>query len=151
MREPFALEPGEGEVLAMFDATLTIKTGASASGNRFSLLEGRFQTGGFAPLPHIHRDEDESFFVLEGRFAFRIDARQFEREAGAFVHVPPGHLHGFKSAGDTPGRILVLHAPPLDRFFLGMADLAATGVMDRDALATLMERHGMEVPAPLDQ
>ncbi len=148
MREPFELEPGKGEILPMFDATLTIRIGATGSGDRFSLLEGRFQTGGFAPLPHIHRDEDESFYVLEGRFAFRIGARQFERGAGAFVHVPPGHLHGFKSAGDNPGRILVLHAPPLDDFFREMAGLAATGVMDRGALAALMERHGMEVPRP---
>jgi mannose-6-phosphate isomerase-like protein (cupin superfamily) len=151
MRDPIDLRPGEGEVLPMFDATLTIKTGSAGSGDRISLLEGRFQPGGFAPLPHIHRHEDESFFVLEGRFAFLVGDRRFEREAGAFVHVPPGHLHGFTNAGDTPGRILILHAPPLDRFFREMAGLAASGVMDRSALAVLMERWGMEVPPPPGQ
>lgn len=147
MRDPIDLEPGQGHVMSVADATLTIKSGDDGTGGTTSLLEGVFQPGGFAPLPHIHREAEESFYVLEGRFAFRIDDRRFDRDAGSFIHVPAGRVHGFAAAGDQPGRILVLHAPPLDRFFLELAELTGSGPLDRGAVARLMSDWGMDVPA----
>ncbi len=141
-------EPDAGEALAIADATLTIKIGGASSGGRLSLLEGRFMPGGFAPVPHIHGEAHESFYVLEGRFAFRIGDHRFERGEGAVIHVPPGLLHGFTNAGSGPGRLLVLHTPPLDAFFREMAALAADGPMDRTALAELMRAWDMTIPQP---
>lgn len=149
--DPVDLEPGAGQALAIADAVLTIKIGGASSGGRLSLLEGRFMPGGFAPVPHTHGEAHESFYVLEGRFAFRVGDDRFERGEGAVVHVPPGLLHGFTNAGDGPARLLVLHTPPLDRFFHEMAALAADGPMDRTALAELMRAWDMTIPVPSDQ
>ncbi len=66
MTGPLVLESGAGEVLEVFGSTLTLKAMSSDTGGAYSLFEGRFEPGGFRPLPHIHPDGDEGFYVLEG-------------------------------------------------------------------------------------
>src|SRR5438105_13907541 len=46
-----------------------------------------------APPPHIHRNNDESFFVLEGTFDFSLAGREFSAGPGSFVYLPKGVVH----------------------------------------------------------
>ena len=45
------------------------------------------------PPPHIHRDADESFYILEGTFDFSLDGRPFSAGTGSFVLLPRGIVH----------------------------------------------------------
>jgi mannose-6-phosphate isomerase-like protein (cupin superfamily) len=61
--------------------------------------------------PHVHADEDDSFYVLEGELTFVIGDDEVSAPAGTFVLVPPGVEHGFRNSGTGPARILNIHAP----------------------------------------
>ena len=61
--------------------------------------------------PHIHADEDDSFYILEGEMTFLLDSGEVPAPPGTFVLVPPGNRHGFRNAGDIPVRMLNVHAP----------------------------------------
>ena len=61
--------------------------------------------------PHVHGDEDDSFFVLEGELVFMLPEGDVVAPAGTFVLVPPGIEHGFRNDSDRPARILNVHAP----------------------------------------
>jgi mannose-6-phosphate isomerase-like protein (cupin superfamily) len=60
---------------------------------------------------HVHADEDDAFYVLEGELTFVLDGQDVAAPAGTFVLVPPGVEHGFRNDGDTPVRMLNIHAP----------------------------------------
>ena len=62
---------------------------------------------------HVHADEDDSFYILEGEISFELgeDGEQVVAGPGTFVLVPPGVRHGFANRRDTPARILNVHAP----------------------------------------
>jgi mannose-6-phosphate isomerase-like protein (cupin superfamily) len=62
---------------------------------------------------HVHTDEDDSFYILEGEITFELgeDGEEVVAGPGTFVLVPPGVRHGFANHRDTPARILNLHAP----------------------------------------
>lgn len=128
----------------VFGATITIGIRGSETNGRLSLVEGTFVPGGFAPLPHIHIDEEESFYVIAGSFEFLVGGVSHEGKPGSFLHVPSGVVHGFKIAGDVPGRILFVHSPPIDGFFQGLADLAARGPLERGSLRQLMNEWNMD-------
>ena len=145
MAEPLVLKPRAGRALENFGNTLTLKATSSQTGGVYSLIEGVFEPGGFAPLPHIHLKEEESFYVLEGQFDFRIGGATVRGDPGAFLHVPHGTLHGFVNAGDSPARLLFVHAPSLEGFFLELAKLSEAGPSNAEKLATLMRHWGMEV------
>ena len=62
---------------------------------------------------HVHRDEDDAFYILEGEMTFFFGDEDDEAVAppGTFVLVPPGVRHGFRNPGPGPVRMLNVHAP----------------------------------------
>ena len=61
--------------------------------------------------PHVHADEDDAFYVLEGEMTFEVDGEAVPAPPGTFVLVPPGVPHAFTNHTDQPVRMLNLHAP----------------------------------------
>jgi mannose-6-phosphate isomerase-like protein (cupin superfamily) len=63
---------------------------------------------------HVHPDEDDAFYILEGELTFALGEHGEEivvAGPGTFVLVPPGVRHGFTNHESTPVRMLNLHAP----------------------------------------
>jgi mannose-6-phosphate isomerase-like protein (cupin superfamily) len=60
---------------------------------------------------HVHDDEDDAFYIVEGVMTFLLDDGDVEAPPGTFVLVPPGVRHGFRNAGSEPVRMLNIHAP----------------------------------------
>ena len=61
---------------------------------------------------HVHDDEDDSFYILEGELTFLLaDDETASAGPGTFVLVPPGVVHGFRNDGDVPVRMVNVHAP----------------------------------------
>jgi mannose-6-phosphate isomerase-like protein (cupin superfamily) len=60
---------------------------------------------------HVHADEDDAFYILEGELVFTFGDEPAVAPPGTFVLVPPGVRHGFRNAGDIPVRMLNIHAP----------------------------------------
>ena len=60
---------------------------------------------------HVHADEDDAFYILEGELTFVLDGEDVAAPAGTFVLVPPGVEHGFRNDTSEAVRILNIHAP----------------------------------------
>ena len=63
------------------------------------------------PESHVHADEDDVFYVLDGELTFLLDDGDVSAPAGTFVLVPPGVPHGFTNHGSVPVRMFNIHAP----------------------------------------
>jgi quercetin dioxygenase-like cupin family protein len=91
-------------------------TGAESAGAYFA-MEAFVPPGG-GPPPHIHRNEDETFYVLEGEFEFLLGEETITGGAGAFVQVPRGIVHRFHNAGTTTARMILTFTPAgIEHFF----------------------------------
>lgn len=91
-------------------------TGGESGGAYFSMLAIVPPQGG--PPPHVHRDEDETFYVLEGRPTFRLGDDRIVAGPGDFVNVPRGALHCFRNFSDDPVRMILTFTPAgIERFF----------------------------------
>ena len=76
--------------------------------------------GRTGPAPHVHEEEDDAFYVLEGELTFLLADGDVPAPAGTFVLVPPGAQHTFANRGDVPARVLNVHAPAgFDRRLMG--------------------------------
>ena len=60
---------------------------------------------------HVHKDEDDAFYILEGEMTFVFGEEEAKAPPGTFVLAPPGVEHAFRNDGDTPVRMLNIHAP----------------------------------------
>ncbi|MDH7796131.1 MULTISPECIES: cupin domain-containing protein [unclassified Beijerinckia] len=60
-----------------------------------------FPDGTFVP-PHVHPDQDEYLYILEGRLDFMLDGRDDFATPGDTVRLPRGKPHGiFNKSGQT--------------------------------------------------
>ena len=151
----YAAAPGEGERIWIVGDTMALKATGESTGGNLVLLENLTAPGG-GPPPHLHRNEDEFFYVLDGTFEIRIGDDVHALGAGGFAFVPRGTVHSFRNTAETPSRILVGFTPGgLEGFFRAAGrravDDGPAPPFDDDELARTMvaaERHGLELVAP---
>ena len=78
---------------------------------RFNLSLITMAPGREGPSTHVHDDEDDAFYVLDGELLFRVEDEDIPAPAGTFVLVPPGVRHTFANRTSAAVRILNIHAP----------------------------------------
>src|SRR3954454_3448789 len=100
-------KPGEGRSVWVVGELYTIKASGEDTGGAFALIEALVPPGG-GPPPHIHRREDEAFYVLEGELRSHVDGRAISAGPGAWVTLARGSLPHFKNVGDQPARMLIV-------------------------------------------
>jgi mannose-6-phosphate isomerase-like protein (cupin superfamily) len=61
--------------------------------------------------PHVHREHDDVFFVLEGELTVRLGEDEVAAAAGTMVVVPPLVVHAYRNASDADVVFLNVHAP----------------------------------------
>lgn len=77
---------------------------------------------GAGPPPHWHTNEDEWFYVLEGRVSFLTNGVWHDTGAGAAAFMPKNSVHAFRNVGDVPLRLLITTAPSgFEIFFMRCA------------------------------
>ena len=114
-RRIFALGPDDGQAMFVLGDVVTFKITADISDNAYFLTEIASPPGGGPAFLHTHVPM-ESFWIIEGEYEVYgqdADGEKYTIEAppGSTVHVPGNVPHGFKNAGETPGRLLALYAP----------------------------------------
>jgi mannose-6-phosphate isomerase-like protein (cupin superfamily) len=78
---------------------------------RFNLGIVTVQPRRSGPGEHVHPDEDDSFYILEGELVFTVDGEEVVAGPGTFVLVPPGCRHDFTNRTEQIARFLNIHAP----------------------------------------
>jgi len=110
---------------------------------------------GASPPAHIHRDLDDSFYVLSGRMVVRCGDDTTLAEDGTWVPFPRQVPHTFRVL-DGPARILLVHTDDsFLEFFRAVGrpvragDVATTGSgPTREELDRLSLEHGIENVGP---
>lgn len=74
-------------------------------GGAFTLAEFAGSAAGSWTVPHLHREMEESFYILDGRFTFTVGEERIEAEPGTYLLVPRGTAHTF-AAAEGGGRFL---------------------------------------------
>src|SRR6476620_9336101 len=92
---PIAQQPGTGEHLWFFGGLTTIK----AARDGVMVTEQTAPRGSGSPL-HIHHNEDEWFYVLEGELTIWCDGTTIVAGPGDFVFGPRDLPHTFVVSSD---------------------------------------------------
>jgi len=103
--EVVVVQPGEGHVVG--NVEFLARTADTPRFN-FSIIE---IVAGRELEAHVHDAEDDAFYILEGELTFILTDGEVKAGPGAFVLVPPGAEHAFRNDGDSPVRMLNIHAP----------------------------------------
>jgi quercetin dioxygenase-like cupin family protein len=134
----------DARVLHAFGEEITIHLDGEHTGGKLTMWTEVTPPGGGPPL-HYHRNEDETFHVLEGRVAFLLDGEWHEVGPGGAAFMPRGVVHTFKNVGDRPSRMLIMTTPSgFEKFLVRCAaELAKPGGPDMSRIIDIGAEHGI--------
>jgi mannose-6-phosphate isomerase-like protein (cupin superfamily) len=122
----------------------TIDTDGSLSVAEITSL----QKGG--PARHLHHEQDEWFYVVEGEHVIEVGEERYELRPGDSLLGPRKVAHAWAHVGEGTGRLIAALQPAreIEEFFEDLAKLGSTP--GREKLTRVFDSHGLElVGAPL--
>jgi quercetin dioxygenase-like cupin family protein len=154
-KEGYLLGKDEGEAHWLLGMLEIVKISGADTGGEYGLLEVTVRAGEGSPW-HVHPDEDEWFYVLEGEFTIYVGERRLSLQAGAFAFGPKGVPHTF--IAETEGARALIGFQPFDfEGFLREVGEPATerelpppleAPPDMGRLSAIAERNGMTILGP---
>lgn len=99
---------GRGEARWWLGSLAIIKASSQDTGGQFCLIEV-LENEGEGPL-HVHHNEDETFYVLEGQVKFKVGDKTIPAGPGAVLFAPSDVPHRYTVRGG-PARIMYLCTP----------------------------------------
>ncbi len=129
--------------------SLRVLLSGGQTGGTLSVFEDVVEPG-IGPGRHIHHGEDETFFVLEGRFDVEIDGVRHHAGPGDVAFVPRGSVHAFRNVGDSPGRLRYAFTPAgdVEAMFRAMFDVGHGGVPSMEDMERIALECGQEFTGP---
>ena len=109
------------------------------------ILENTFHARG-GPARHLHYDQDEWFYVIEGGFRFEVGEERYLLRPGDSLLAPRRVPHVWAHVGEGTGRILVAFAPAgnMEAFFREASKANTMPPQDPE----LWRAHGMQLLGP---
>lgn len=105
-------------------ADYTYRLTGRETGGQGALIEVSVAPRTFFAIPHIHDQEEEWIYIIDGQCRAQLDGQTMDVSAGDTVFVPRGTPHALANAGDTTARLLFILTPAgMEPFF---AETAAT-------------------------
>jgi len=152
---PIAYRRGEGETFWSFGAQATVKASAETTGGRVGVIELLAAKGAGSPL-HVHRREDEWFYVTEGELTFWVSGRVIHASAGAFVFGPRDIPHTFIVSSELVRFLLVAEPGGFEKFMRELSQPALTLTPppppseppDMELIVSTAARYGIEILGP---
>ena len=140
-RNGYKLDADGGEHLQFSDAEFIVKASAETTGGVFTIIEE------VAPLDtplHVHKNEDELWYVLEGEHVFQIGDDEFQAGPSDIVFGPRGVPHAQRRVVPRSGRLLEFFSPAgFDGFFRELAEAERAGGSMPEAYARVSQKYGV--------
>ena len=150
--DPIRVAAGDGRADVWWKrGRLTVKVSAAETGGNFSQFEITDPRGSATPT-HVHHNEDETFYLLEGDVSLFVGGERIDLSAGDYAFAPRNVPHAYVVTS-ARARILTTLCPGgLEEVFVA-AGLPVTGnrqpdheVMPPiDEIARRMSSYGCEV------
>lgn len=133
-----------GEQRGLGISTIAFKV-VSQDSNGLLIIENSFRAKG-GPARHLHYDQDEWFYAVEGEFIIEVGQEKFSMKPGDSLLAPQQVPHVWAFVGNTIGRMLITFMPAgkMEAFFREVTKANAMPPQNPE----LWHMHGMELIGP---
>jgi quercetin dioxygenase-like cupin family protein len=140
--QPVVAPPASGKEIKFLGVTHRLTY--QQNGGAYYLFEFEFDPGSGNRL-HVHRNEDEVVYVLEGAIEIRLADRKFQAGAGGVAHLPKNIPHALYNPGQTLLRAIAITIPGgMEDFFDELAVAQEAGALDDATHRRISRKYGIE-------
>ena len=151
----YALAADEGEAFWLLGMLQTIKIGRDDTAGAYGMAEIVVPEGIGSPW-HVHPEEDEWFYLLEGELTFWVADTKLSLKAGSFAFGPKGVPHTFYVESGEATALVGFQPMQFEGFLREVGEPAPERVLppplegppDMERLAAIAERNGFEILGP---
>jgi mannose-6-phosphate isomerase-like protein (cupin superfamily) len=140
--------------LWFIDNVVHVHVDGDASGGALAVLEDRGRRGSMPPL-HVHRRDDETFFVLEGEVTLFVANEQIVLGPGQSVLAPRDVPHAYRVESEEARWLVITTPAGFDDFVREVAEPAPADELppgerpvDPAFLAQAAAKAGIEILGP---
>jgi quercetin dioxygenase-like cupin family protein len=153
--KPYRFASGEGLADVWWKTgRITLKAGPAETGNAFSQFEVDDPRGSGPPL-HVHHNEDETFYVLDGQVTMFVGDERIDLGAGDYLFGPRGVPHAYLVRSERARMLVTISPSGSEQLFVSLG-VPVTGVEPpTDAvmppmpeMARLFAGYGAEILGP---
>ena len=151
-----ASETDESDAIWFLGTLSMVKASKASTDGHMAVIEMLAPSGFGSPL-HVHRREDEWFYVIEGALTLWVDGEALEVPAGSFAYGPRDLRHTFLVSSPSPARFLLGTEPsgfedfvrelgqPAEALTLAPASVE---LPSPERMTTIAAKYGMEILGP---
>ena len=103
---------------------LDLKVSGKDTNEELAIFEQTSLSQGRGTPLHIHTQQDEVFYVIEGEYYFKVDSEKYRLGVGDSIFLPRKVPHAWTQISEK-GKMTVIFQPAgkMEEFFVAMADL----------------------------
>lgn len=122
-------------------AVFIVKASAETTGGAFAIIEEVDPLD--TPL-HVHANEDELFYVIDGEHVFLVGEEEFPAGPGAVVFAPRQVPHSHRRVVPRSGRFLTVISPAgFEGFFRDLSAAESAGGAGAEAYERASKKYGI--------
>lgn len=153
VNEGFATKAGEGryhghiQLKGVNKNILDVKVSGKDTNGELAIFEQTSLSPKRGVPLHIHPNQDEIFYILDGEYHFQVGDTKYELKTGDTIFLPRNVPHAWVQIAER-GRMTVIMQPAgkLEEFFVAMA--ALDHEPDKEEIARIFAAHEMQVVGP---
>ncbi len=110
-KQSIVLRPNEGRKYNMGFMQAVFKADEDETDCGYSISEWWLDANSDGPGGHLHENNDEIFYIIEGRLSILIGDEWIEAEKGSFIRIPANTLHDFANRTNSRAGLLNFFIP----------------------------------------
>jgi mannose-6-phosphate isomerase-like protein (cupin superfamily) len=127
--------------LSFAGADFFVKASTETTGGAFTIIE---EVDPLDTPAHVHTNEDELFYVIEGEHVFLVGDEEFAAGPGAVVFAPRNVPHSHRRVVPRSGRFLTMLSPAgFEGFFRDLSAAESAGGAGPEAYERASEKYGI--------
>src|SRR6185436_12339776 len=103
----------KNEVIRLGQIEVKFLLEAADTNGSVAMFEFTVPVGARVPVPHSHKQYDETIYGVEGVLTFTVEGKAVEIGAGTCCFIPRGAVHGFNNLKQTDAKALAIVTPAL--------------------------------------
>jgi quercetin dioxygenase-like cupin family protein len=133
---------------------MTVKAGGAETGHAFAQIEIDGPRGDATPR-HLHHNEDETFYILEGDVTILVGNERIDLHPGDYCFAPRGIVHASIVRSDSARMLTTLSPGGLEELFVACglpvgddAPPTDTVMPPMDEVVRLFAGYGVDIVGP---
>ena len=140
---PIHVSSSQGKEWDVLGVKITGKILSDQTNGDYSVIITETPSQGGPPL-HVHKNEDELFYILKGNYLFNCGERKIQAKQGDFIRLPRGVPHNFINTDTIVGITMNTITPGgFEQFFEDISKSSKANTLTKHKIDSIANNYGV--------